>query len=141
MGMVVDKHVMVPMRDGVRLATDVYRPDGPGRFPVLLNRLPYNKELFSLVNFSFDVARGVQAGYAVVVQDTRGRFASEGTFDPFVHEADDGADTVAWAASQPWSTGAVGMVGGSYFGATQWTAASAAPEALRAIAPFVTTDQ
>lgn len=141
MGMVVEKNVPVVLRDGTSLATDVYRPDAPGRFPVLVNRLPYNKELVALVNFSFDVARGVGAGYAVVVQDTRGRFGSGGTFDPFVHEADDGADTIAWAAAQPWSTGAVGMVGGSYFGATQWTAATAGPEALRAIAPFVTTDQ
>jgi len=141
MGFVVEKNLVVPLRDGVGLATDVYRPDGPGRFPVLINRLPYNKELNSLANFSFDVARGVQAGYAVVVQDTRGRFGSEGTFDPFSHEAEDGADTIAWAAAQPWSTGAIGMVGGSYFGATQWTAATTSPPALRAIAPFVTTDQ
>jgi uncharacterized protein len=141
MRIVVDKNLMVPMRDGVPLATDVYRPDGPGPFPTLVQRLPYNKEVGPLVNFSFDVLRGVQAGYAVAVQDTRGRWASGGEFNPFFDEARDGADTIAWAAAQPWSTGAVGMIGGSYIGATQWTAATQTPEALRAIAPFVTTDQ
>ena len=140
MRIVVDKNLMVPMRDGVSLAADVYRPDGPGPFPTLVQRTPYNKE-FGLAGFSFDIMRGVQAGYAVVVQDTRGRWASGGEFNPFFDEARDGADTIAWAAAQPWSTGAVGMIGGSYFGATQWTAATQAPEALRAIAPFVTTDQ
>ena len=140
MRIVVDKNLTVPMRDGVSLAADVYRPDGPGPFPTLVQRTPYNKE-FGLIGFSFDIMRGVQAGYAVVVQDTRGRWASGGEFNPFFDEARDGADTIAWAAAQPWSTGAVGMIGGSYFGATQWTAATQAPEALRAIAPFVTTDQ
>lgn len=140
MQIIVDKNIQVPMRDGVNLATDVYRPAEPGRYPTLLNRLPYDKEL-PLVNFSFDTMRAVQAGYVVVVQDVRGRYRSEGEFTAFVSEADDGADAIAWAADQPWSSGSVGMVGGSYFGATQWLAASAAPPALRAIAPFVTTDQ
>jgi hypothetical protein len=141
MGLVVEKNIQVAMRDGVALATDVYRPDSGGPFPVVLQRLPYDKEFTGLVNMSFDVLRGAQAGYAVVVQDTRGRYASEGEFNPFFDEAKDGADTVAWAAAQPWSTGQVGMVGSSYFGATQWLAASEAPAALKAIAPFVTTDQ
>lgn len=141
MSLVVEKNVMVGMRDGTRLATDVYRPEGSGAFPTIVQRLPYNKELPVLVNFCFDVLRAAQAGYAVVVQDTRGQFQSEGTFDAFSDEARDGADTIAWAAAQPWSSGAVGMTGGSYFGATQWLAATEAPDALRAIAPFVTTDQ
>jgi uncharacterized protein len=139
--LIIEKDVMVAMRDGVRLATDVYRPEGEGPFPALVQRLPYGKEVSGLLNFSFDVLRGAQAGYAVVVQDTRGRFASEGEFNPFFDEAADGADTVAWAAAQPWCTGRVGMTGGSYFGATQWLAASQAPPALAALAPFVTTDQ
>ncbi len=141
MNIVVEKSLQIAMRDGVRLATDVYRPEAAGSWPTLVMRLPYNKEINSLLNFGFDVMRGVQAGYAIVCQDTRGRYASEGEFNPFFDEARDGADTVAWAASQPWSSGAVGMIGGSYFGATQWTAATEAPPALRAIAPFVTTDQ
>ena len=140
MDLSVAKNLQVPMRDGVRLATDVYRPATDGRFPTIVSRLPYDKEL-PIVGFCFDTMRAAQAGYAVVVQDTRGRYQSEGTFVPFVHEAADGADTIAWAAAQPWSTGEVGMVGGSYFGATQWLAATEAPPALRAIAPFVTTDQ
>ena len=136
----VQKDLQGPMRDGVHLATDVYRPAGDGPHPTIVSRLPYDKEL-PVVNFSFDTMRAARSGYAVVVQDTRGRYGSEGTFTPFAHEAADGADTIAWAAAQPWSTGEVGMVGGSYFGATQWLAATAAPPALRAIAPFVTTDQ
>ena len=136
----IEKNLMVPMRDGVLLATDVYRPDELGPFPTLLTRLPYNKD-GQLLSGYFDVIRAVQAGYVVVAQDTRGRWASDGEFNPFFDEARDGADAIAWAAAQPWSTGAVGMIGGSYYGATQWTAATQAPEALRAIAPFVTTDQ
>jgi uncharacterized protein len=136
----IEKNLTVPMRDGVPLATDVYRPDRPGPFPTLLTRLPYNKD-GQLLSGYFDVQRAVQAGYAVVAQDTRGRWASGGEFSPFLDEARDGADAIAWAAAQPWSTGAVGMIGGSYVGVTQWTAATQAPGALRAIAPFVTTDQ
>jgi len=141
MSLVIDKNIMVGMRDGVRLATDVYRPAGGGPYPTVVQRTPYDKELPVLRNWSFDVLRAAQAGYAVVVQDTRGRFQSEGIFDAFTYEARDGADTIAWAATQSWSTGAVGMAGGSYFGATQWLAAVEAGPALRAIAPFVTTDQ
>lgn len=141
MNLVIDKNIMVAMRDGIELATDVYRPEGAGPFPTIMQRTPYDKEQPALLHFSFDVLRGAQAGYAVVVQDTRGRFASEGDFDPFADDAADGADTIEWAAAQPWSSGRVGMVGGSYFGATQWLAATQAPEALKALAPFVTTDQ
>ncbi len=75
------------------------------------------------------------------MQDTRGRYASAGDFVPFVYEAADGADTIEWAAAQPWSTGTVDMVGASYYGATQWLAATNAPPALHAIATFITTDQ
>lgn len=138
MRIIIDKNVQVPMRDGVALATDIYRPDTEQALPVLVQRLPYNKELPALLSFALDVQRAARSGYAVVVQDTRGRFASEGEFNPFMDEAEDGADTVQWAAEQAWSNGQVGMVGGSYFGATQWLAATQAPEALKTIAPFVT---
>lgn len=141
MDILIEKNVPVPMNDGVELLTDVYRPTGPDAHPVLLTRLPYNKEAVKLVSDNFDVLRAVQAGYVVVVQDTRGRYGSAGSFNPFFDEAADGAATIAWAAAQPWSTGAVGMFGASYVGATQWTAATQAPPALAAIAPFVTTDQ
>jgi uncharacterized protein len=138
MRIIIDKNLKVPMRDGVEFATDVYRPDGNEPLPVLLQRLPYDKEMTRTTNFALDIQRAVQAGYAVVVQDTRGRFASEGTFNPFFDEPADGADAVAWAAEQPWSTGKVGLVGGSYFGATQCLTATRAPDALKAIAPVVT---
>src|SRR5262249_6439375 len=138
---VIEKGLPVRMRDGALLATDVYRPDTGERYPTLVARLPYNKEVNQVLNFGFDIMRVVQAGYAVVAQDTRGRYASEGEFNPFFNEGRDGADAIAWAAGQPWSCGAVGMIGGSYLGATQWRAATQAPEALKAIAPFVTTDQ
>jgi uncharacterized protein len=134
----VEKNVMVQMRDGVALATDVYRPAGADPLPAIIERSPYGKEFVAQRNYSFEVMHVVQAGYACVVQDTRGRYLSEGDFNPFFDDAADGADTISWAAAQPWCSGAVGMAGGSYFGATQWRAASEAPEALKAIVPFVT---
>lgn len=148
MSMVIEENIMVPMRDGVKLATDVYRPAQEGQWPVLVTRLPYNKdrrfpfeyppftkEKRIFLELNFDSARVVEAGYVIVAQDTRGRFASEGEFEPFVHEVEDGADAITWAASQPWSSGQVGMFGVSYQGLTQWQAAREQPAALRAIAP------
>ncbi|HEX3053780.1 MAG TPA: CocE/NonD family hydrolase [Aggregatilineaceae bacterium] len=136
---VIEKNIMVPMRDGVRLATDIIRLDGAGPQPVLMARTPYNKELWQIDNLPvFDIFRAAQAGYTVVVQDTRGRFASEGEFTPMFQERDDGADAIQWAAAQPWSSGAVGLFGGSYVGTTQWLPAQEHPEALQAIAPMVT---
>jgi putative CocE/NonD family hydrolase len=134
----IDKDRLVPMRDGARLATDVYRPDGASPVPVLLARTPYGKDGVAAGAERLDILRAVQAGYAVVVQDVRGRYASEGDFDPVVHEGRDGVDTIAWAAVQPWSRGMVGTFGGSYLGATQWLPAREQPPALRAMAPAVT---
>src|SRR6266566_2101173 len=131
MNILIEKNVMVSMRDGVKLATDVYRPAEGGPVPVLLSRLPYNKELPMMAQAAIDTSRAVQAGYAVVFQDCRGRFASEGEFTPIVNEANDGADTVAWITQQPWSTGQVGTVGGSYLGFTQWLLAREQPESLQ----------
>ena len=143
MSITIEKDMVVTARDGTSLMTDLYRPGEGGPWPTLVSRLPYNKEIGVLVLAAngFDLMRAVSAGYAVVVQDTRGRFASGGKFSPFVDEATDGADTVAWAAEQRWSTGDIGMAGGSYLGVTQWTAATQAPPALRAIAPAVTASQ
>lgn len=129
---------MVPMRDGVRLATDVYLAGArrePG--PVVLIRLPYDKSgpytampaTATLLNDS---------GYHVVVQDVRGKFRSEGETVMFTHEAADGYDTIDWITRQPWSDGAVGMCGDSYYGFTQWAAASTGHPALRAISPRLT---
>jgi putative CocE/NonD family hydrolase len=131
----VDKNVEVSMRDGVTLMADIYRPEGRERLPVLLQRTPYDKEITAFTILPADVFRLVQAGYVVVVQDTRGRYASPGTFEPFVDEAADGEDTIAWVRRQPWSSGVVGMFGQSYVGATQWLAASTRPQGLGAIAP------
>src|SRR4051795_1820898 len=109
MEITVHKNVQVPMRDGIELATDVYRPAGDGIWPVIVQRTPYDKENAP----SVDVFKGVQAGYAMLIQDTRGRFKSGGDFDPFFREADDGYDTIEWAAAQSWSDGNVGMMGAS----------------------------
>ena len=135
---IVEKNVKVAMRDGVELATDVYRPQGAGPLPAIVQRTPYDKEGAALRNYAFEVMRAVQAGYVCVVQDTRGRYLSDGEFDPFFDDGADGADTIEWVAAQPWCSGEVGMAGGSYFGATQWRAACEAPEALKAMVPFVT---
>ena len=128
----VDRGVGVPMRDGVKLATDVYRPEGDGKYPVILIRTPYKKEVQELEGMYY-----ARRGYAVAVQDVRGRFASPGQWEPFVHEPDDGYDAVEWLAARPWSTGKVGMVGGSYVGWVQWMAASRNPPHLATIIPNV----
>ena len=132
----VDLDVPVPMRDGVTLRANVYRPP-EGRWPVLLTRLPYGKDL-PLGSSLFDPIQAARQGYVVVVQDTRGRFTSEGDWNPFEGEGVDGFDTIAWAASQPYSDGQVGMYGASYFGFTQWSAALLQPPALKAIVPMIT---
>ena len=134
-----DLNVPVAMRDGVRLFADVYRPDTSTPVPVMLQRTPYNKALASTRGANVDAIRAASHGYAVVIQDTRGRFASEGEFYPFLNDADDGYDTVEWCAAQPWSSGKVGMYGRSYVGATQWLAASAQPPALAALVPGITS--
>jgi putative CocE/NonD family hydrolase len=136
----VDLNVEVPMRDGVILRANVYRPDTPEPVPVVLSRLPYDKDL-PVWQTMTDAVRLAEAGFAVINQDTRGRFQSDGEFYPFVNEGRDGYDTVEWAAAQPWSSGAVGMTGGSYFGTTQWLAAVEQPSHLRALFPTITTSE
>ncbi len=133
-----DVGVTIPMRDGVVLYADVYRPDTTDKAPVLLQRTPYNKNMPPARTAALDAMRAASHGYAVVIQDTRGRHSSDGEFYPFLHEIEDGYDTVEWCASQPWSTGKVGMFGRSYVGATQWLAALGRHPALVAIAPGLT---
>ena len=133
---------MVPMRDGVRLATDVYLPEGAGarrgRFPAALVRLPYDK--CSRYAFMAQMASWFgERGYALVAQDVRGKYRSEGETFPYVHETTDGYDTLEWLAAQPWSDGSAGMFGDSYHGFTQWAAVAGRHPALRAIVPRVTT--
>jgi putative CocE/NonD family hydrolase len=123
----------VAMRDGVALATDVYRETAVARGPVVLVRTPYDRTKSRVV--AEPVAR---AGYIVVVQDCRGAFASEGVLIPYNNEGQDGYDTVEWIVRQPWCSGRVGMMGGSYGGAVQWQAAVEHPPGLAAIAPRAT---
>ena len=132
----VEKNVSAVMRDGTLLRADVYRPAAGGCYPVLIQRTPYNKELLALTALTLDPLRAVAAGYVVVIQDVRARWASEGgVFYFYRDEFDDGHDTVAWAAAQAWSNGEVGIYGLSYMGGTSWQAAATAPPALRAISP------
>ncbi|HEX5139990.1 MAG TPA: CocE/NonD family hydrolase [Dehalococcoidia bacterium] len=129
---------MMPMRDGVRLATDLYLPDGATEpLPTLLTRTPYSKSRVPAAGRTGDADFGAyfaKRGYAVVVQDVRGRYASEGEWGFLGHDAEDGVDTCAWIGAQTWSNGKVGMWGTSYAGGTQYAIAMAgAPELLTII--------
>ncbi len=132
---VMDNLVPIPMRDGVKLFADVYRPARPGRYPVLVSRTPYSSERYPSA-FS-DAVFYARRGYVYVLQDVRGRHESEGKWEPFRNDIEDGYDTVEWAAKQEWSNGKVGMEGGSYLGHVQWRAAMAKPPHLVCIFPRV----
>ncbi|GAA2026612.1 CocE/NonD family hydrolase [Agromyces tropicus] len=143
----VRKNVMVPMRDGVRLATDLWIPEGDGHEndmprPTLLVRLPYTKDLFPANEFDYptmpNIFRLLEAGYAIVYQDCRGTGSSEGRFVPLASEAEDGADMISWLRDQPWCNGSIGTFGHSYLGMTQWALATEAPEGLKAMVPTIT---
>jgi putative CocE/NonD family hydrolase len=135
-GFVVERNVEVRMRDGVRLRADLLRPAGQRRFPTLVYRTPYGKEQEQRDYRTFQHA--LERGYAVVIEDVRGRYASEGEFHPYEQEGHDGYDTIEWAAAQPWSNGAVGTFGLSYPGAAQWLAAVENPSHLKAMVPAMT---
>jgi putative CocE/NonD family hydrolase len=139
-GVIIERDVWIVMRDGIRLQADVWRPAASGRYPILLQRTPYNRaDSFAvIVNAGIEPLRAVSEGFVVVIQDTRGRFGSEGAFVPFRTEADDGVDTIEWLAARPYSNGRVGMYGASYYAATQLLAAVRNPPALLAIAPQIT---
>jgi len=127
-----EKNLAMRTRDGVTLRADVYRPDAAGKYPVLVMRTPYDKsQELALTEKDYFPPRG----YVLLVQDTRGRFGSEGEFYPFVHEATDGYDAIEWAAALPWSNGKVGMVGQSYLALVQYYAATQAPPHLLATCP------
>jgi uncharacterized protein len=128
-----ERSVAVKMRDGVTLRADIYRPKAEGKFPTLLQRTPYNKDS----EFEFGM-KAAARGYVVIIQDVRGRYASEGDWYTFKNEPSDGYDTVEWAAGLPYSDGRVGMFGGSYVGATQMLAAITHPPHLAGICPVVT---
>jgi uncharacterized protein len=135
----IERDVPVPLPDGTTLSADLWRPADGRPAPVLLQRTPYDKGFALVVQGGLDPARAVAAGYAVVVQDVRGRYASDGAFEPFAHEAADGAATIAWLAGQPFCDGRVATYGGSYVGATQLLAAVERAPALRAMLPHVTS--
>ncbi|MEX2586023.1 MAG: CocE/NonD family hydrolase [Balneolaceae bacterium] len=128
------RHQPVPMRDGTILYADVYLPAEPGEYPTIVTRTPYGVQRPGRHERYIKFA---QQGYAKVAQDTRGAFESEGEWEPFRTEAEDGHDTIEWAASQPWSNGKVVSSGGSYLGHNQWAAASQKPPSLVAAFPAV----
>ena len=133
----IDFDVPAVMRDGVTLRANVYRPAGEGRWPVLLTRTPYGKDMPGAAS-TLDPGQVARQGYVVIVQDVRGRFASEGEWSPMRNEGPDGVDTLTWAANLHYSNGEVGMFGASYFGYTQWVAAVEQPAALKAMVPYIT---
>ncbi len=128
--------VPVPMRDGVRLSANVFLPSEHAHLPAILVRTPYGKGSSVLPGYQ----TFVDHGYAVIVQDVRGRYGSEGEFEPLTQEPQDGDDTINWIARQPWSNGKVGMLGGSYLGIAQWRAALLNNPHLKAIFPVVSGD-
>jgi putative CocE/NonD family hydrolase len=125
--------VRVRMRDGVKLSTNIFLPAAAGRYSTILVRTPYGKGRDLLPNWR----AFVDNGYAFVTQDVRGRYLSEGLFDPLRQEPADGDDTLNWIGTQPWSDGKVGMIGGSYLGIVQWKVATLNNPYLKAISPVV----
>lgn len=130
---IVERDVMVPMRDGVKLCTYIRRPLTDGKVPAILSRTPYNAKPTTQPDRMRVRADDPAARFAMVFQDTRGRYGSEGEFYPMKNEARDGYDAVEWVSSQPWCDGNVAMNGGSYLGFTQFAAAMERPPHLRAI--------
>jgi putative CocE/NonD family hydrolase len=134
----IDRNVPMETRDGTVLRADIYRPNDRQKHPAILMRTPYNK----LQRVRSDTLSVVDAGYALVIQDIRGRYASEGEWrreDMFIVEGPDGYDSVEWMASQRWCDGNVGMMGESYLGTLQWVAAMESPPHLKAVAPAMST--
>jgi uncharacterized protein len=129
------------LRDGTVLRADVYRPVAGGDRPVLLHRSPYDKQIAQSDLAYPHPAWYAAHGYVVVAQDVRGRWRSDGDFYPFLHEADDGWDTVEWAARLAGCDGRVAMYGFSYAGATQLLAAAGRPPSLAAVCPALTASQ
>ena len=136
--LVVERNVDVPMRDAVVLRADVYRPATDAPVPAIVNRTPYDRSSPLIQLAAIEPERVVEAGLALVCQDVRGRFGSDGEFYTFFDDGRDSFDTVEWAAAQPWCDGSVAMVGRSYAAAVQWLGAAERPPHLKAISPIVT---
>lgn len=130
----IELGVRIPMRDGITLSANVFRPDKPGTFPVIVLRTPYGKSSASQFGFGRFFAG---KDYVYIAEDSRGRHDSEGTFHGMHDEADDGYDTIEWAAAQPWSDGNLGTMGGSYGGENQWMAAVTRPPHLKTMIALV----
>jgi putative CocE/NonD family hydrolase len=130
---VFEKNVMIPMRDGTRLAANIYKPNTDGSFPAILTRTPYGKpgEQWG------EAKRYLADGFAMVVQDCRGRGDSEGEWDPFRYDPEDGFDTQEWVGSQDWCNGVIGTSGGSYVGWTQWASVTKGSRYLKTMVPIV----
>lgn len=133
----IDFNVRVPMRDGVELSVDLYRPNSVGQFPVILTRTPYNKSTER--GNHLGVGRYFAShGYVYVAMDVRGRGDSDGVFTPYRNEGPDGFDSIEWCAKQAWSAGRVGTIGSSYLGYDQWIAALQQPPHLTTMIVLVT---
>jgi putative CocE/NonD family hydrolase len=133
----IEFNVPATMRDGTVLRADIYRPASGNKYPILVQRTPYNKSYMPFVFLTMDPIKAARAGYVVIIQDVRNRWESEGDkFYPYRDEFNDGFDTVEWAASLPYSNGNVGMFGYSYYATTPWFAAVMQPPHLKAIFPF-----
>jgi putative CocE/NonD family hydrolase len=130
---VATETVSIPMRDGIALATDIYRDAAVSKAPVILMRTPYDKS-----KQKGNAEKYAEAGYIVLIQDCRGTRESDGVLAPYNNEGQDGFDTIEWITRQAWCSGRVGMMGGSYVGAVQWQAAVEYPPGLAAIAPQAT---
>jgi uncharacterized protein len=129
------RQVAIPMRDGTILYADIYRPAKPGKYPVIVTRTPYGLQRDNVHHER--MTKFAQRGYIGIVQDVRGRYESDGKWEPFRDEAKDGHDTIEWIAKQEFSNGKIAMQGGSYLGHNQWAAASQSPPSLDAIFPSV----
>jgi uncharacterized protein len=131
-----ESNVKIPMHDGIQLTANIWRPKAEGRYPVILMRSPYGKfdEKWG------DGKRYTAAGYVVVEEDCRGRGKSEGPWDPFRYDVEDGLDTQEWVGKQSWCNGEIGAAGGSYLGWTQWASAADASKYLKAMVPVVPFD-
>ena len=134
MTQIIQETASMLTRDGIRLDADIYRPETKEELPILLMRQPYGKAIASTVVYAHPRWYASQ-GYIVVIQDVRGRGTSQGSFELFAHEVNDGIDTIDWVSQLPGSTGEIGMYGFSYQGMTQLYAAIGKSPALKAIAP------
>lgn len=130
----IKKDVMIKMRDGITLSSNLYQPEGCADLPLILVRTPYGKDYRQ----EYDVLGRLicHQGYNVLIQDTRGRYKSEGTFYPFKYEKDDGEDTIEWISQCKWFNGKIGTFGESYVGYTQWAVAQ--NQHIKTLVPMVT---